>query len=236
MSQSSTPTLPFVLPMYELMKNGLSAQANDPNLSPQLQLAAAAGINKLNKYYPKAWSNQFNVLATGMCFTESNTVIHNCFLVLHPSLRTEWFRKMGDNMATRAEVLFRHVAETYHANLTAESTTAEATVGGKPQQAPSQGDNSWLHDICDVDVPDVTSDSQKSAAEKLQDEIRRYLRFEGGKGEINNPLLWWKVRVIPPNVIACPVMIFIPRYMLHPFLQLLAWRAIILQYLRQVCP
>ncbi|KAJ6483393.1 hypothetical protein C8R45DRAFT_871167, partial [Mycena sanguinolenta] len=60
MSRSSTPTLPWVLPMYEKMLTHLRRDTTDVSLG----LAAAAGLQKLETYYEKARGCQFNVIAT----------------------------------------------------------------------------------------------------------------------------------------------------------------------------
>ncbi|KAJ7435174.1 hypothetical protein FB451DRAFT_1062778, partial [Mycena latifolia] len=68
MSRSSTPTLPWVLPMYELMLKHLRKCEADIKLSGSLRMAATAGLEKLNTYYLKARGCQFNVIATCMSF------------------------------------------------------------------------------------------------------------------------------------------------------------------------
>ncbi|KAJ7839207.1 hypothetical protein B0H14DRAFT_2512952 [Mycena olivaceomarginata] len=64
MSKSTTPTLPFVIPMYEKMLKHLHATCEDENVL-QLRVAVSAGLEKLNTYYQKARACQFNVIATG---------------------------------------------------------------------------------------------------------------------------------------------------------------------------
>jgi len=59
---SSTPTLPWVLPMYEYMRRHLQSYSTD--LHNPLRTTADAGLIKLNKYYFKARECQFNVIAT----------------------------------------------------------------------------------------------------------------------------------------------------------------------------
>ncbi|KAJ7827733.1 hypothetical protein B0H13DRAFT_1917484 [Mycena leptocephala] len=109
MSRSRTPTLPWVLPMYEgMLKYLQSAQVNTKFSC--LRTAAGAGLEKLQNYYLKACNCQLNIIAT----------------LLHPSLGIAWFRKIDKEResasllnATRTEVLFEHVYESYqkiHAN------------------------------------------------------------------------------------------------------------------------
>ncbi|KAJ6464225.1 hypothetical protein DFH09DRAFT_1489009, partial [Mycena vulgaris] len=69
-SKSSTPTLPWVLPMYEKMLVHLRSTRDDEKILQPLRVAASAGLEKLETYYAKARACQFNVIAT----------------VLHPSL------------------------------------------------------------------------------------------------------------------------------------------------------
>ncbi|KAF7293382.1 hypothetical protein MIND_01115100 [Mycena indigotica] len=70
MSKSSTPTLPWVLPMYELMLAHLKACRDDLNLPFELRTAATAGLLKLEQYHELAQKSQFNIIST----------------VLHPAL------------------------------------------------------------------------------------------------------------------------------------------------------
>ncbi|KAJ7865199.1 hypothetical protein B0H13DRAFT_1448789, partial [Mycena leptocephala] len=63
MSRSHTPTLPWVLPMYEgMLKHLQSAQVNAKFSC--LRTAAAAGHEKLQTYYSKACDCQLNIIAT----------------------------------------------------------------------------------------------------------------------------------------------------------------------------
>ncbi|KAJ6522341.1 hypothetical protein DFH09DRAFT_938405, partial [Mycena vulgaris] len=69
MSRSSTPTLPWVLPMYEMMLKHLRKWQADDNSLRSLRDAASAGLGKLEVYYSKARGCQLNVIATCMCIT-----------------------------------------------------------------------------------------------------------------------------------------------------------------------
>ncbi|KAI1787148.1 hypothetical protein LXA43DRAFT_896683, partial [Ganoderma leucocontextum] len=66
MSRSCTPTLPYVLPMYEHMFKSLDMYARDEKISPDIRNAAAAGLRKLNEYYSLAKASQVTLLATSM--------------------------------------------------------------------------------------------------------------------------------------------------------------------------
>ncbi|KAJ7307880.1 hypothetical protein DFH08DRAFT_636630, partial [Mycena albidolilacea] len=63
MSHSSTPTLPWVLPMYEGMRKHLQASEENAKFG-SLRTAAAAGLENLEFYYSKASDCQLNIIAT----------------------------------------------------------------------------------------------------------------------------------------------------------------------------
>jgi hypothetical protein len=46
-----------------------------------------------------------------------------------------------------------------------------------------------------VEVADMAPTNAQTPDEKFTDELRRYLKFEGGLGEILDPLGWWRVCV-----------------------------------------
>ncbi|KAJ7084205.1 hypothetical protein C8R44DRAFT_721855, partial [Mycena epipterygia] len=64
MSCSSTPTLPWVLPMYEKMLMHLRAWGSGESVPESVRTAASAGLGELETYYSKARGCQFNVIAT----------------------------------------------------------------------------------------------------------------------------------------------------------------------------
>lgn len=64
MSRAKTPTLPWVLPMYEHMLKHLRGYVADTDQLPTLRYAAGEGLAKLEGYYQKARGCQFNVIAT----------------------------------------------------------------------------------------------------------------------------------------------------------------------------
>lgn len=129
------------------------------------------------------------------------------FTVLHPNLRSEWFKttipachaagspteKARVEAAQRdavekAELLFTHVARAYYDNKPASNTTSKGTEAKKASRIPEPID--CLADICDFEVetaPVVESENQ------LQDELRRYFKFEGGCTSLAASLAWWKV-------------------------------------------
>lgn len=60
-----TPTLPWVIPMYEHMKQSLVITFSDTSLPDNLREASAAALSKLEQYYSLARGNHLCVLATG---------------------------------------------------------------------------------------------------------------------------------------------------------------------------
>ncbi|KAF5378354.1 hypothetical protein D9615_002986 [Tricholomella constricta] len=164
MSRTGTPTLSWVLPMYEHMIKHLNSFINNAGVLPALATAARAGLEKLNTYYTKARGCQYNVIAT----------------VLHPCLGISWFRKLGGDRAEKAEILFKHVYEQYCKARPASS------------QAPVQKTNSsssFLDDVCMFGVadPEPTSNTQVGEVERFFASAKTF-----GVGEPNTPLLWWK--------------------------------------------
>ncbi|TFY56694.1 hypothetical protein EVJ58_g7479 [Rhodofomes roseus] len=166
MSKQSMPTLPWVLPMFDHMKTALTNVIASPSTKPALAVAAQAGLTKLEQYYTKAKECQYNVIAT----------------VCHPNLRVNWFSKLGSEEKARAEVLFEHVFRKYELKL-----PKAADVPARP--APVATPSSFLDMLSSVpDVPDP--EAQDEAAQTS--EVERWLRFEGGKGNPYDPLVWWK--------------------------------------------
>ncbi|KAF7351928.1 HATC-domain-containing protein [Mycena venus] len=174
MSRSGTPTLPWVLPMYEGMLKHLRSAQDNAKFSC-LRTAAAAGLTKLENYYSKACDYQLDIIAT----------------LLHPSLGITWFRKIDLERdsellsVTRAEVLFEHVYESYqqiHAG--EESRQPKATA----QLSRDGTFGSFLDDISmanveDASMPEIVPES----------ELKRFWSaFKNYNGDRNAPLTWWK--------------------------------------------
>ena len=63
-SSAGTPTLPWVIPMYELMQRHLSSKANMKSLLFEIQSTCREALGKLDKYYTMAVNCQYNILAT----------------------------------------------------------------------------------------------------------------------------------------------------------------------------
>ncbi|KAF8263013.1 hypothetical protein EI94DRAFT_1807894 [Lactarius quietus] len=112
-SRSSMPTLPWVLPMYELMREHLVTFMDDMEQPLAIREAACAGHEKLMQYYKIARESMHVIVAT----------------VCHPTLRTDWFLKLGANGHTRALTVFKHVYEEYAANVTPPDDQPMASSG-----------------------------------------------------------------------------------------------------------
>ncbi|KAJ7178861.1 hypothetical protein C8R43DRAFT_871631 [Mycena crocata] len=173
MSRAKTPTLPWVLPMYEHMLKNLKAHRDDDLLLASLRTAASAGLEKLETYYQKAKGCQFNVVAT----------------MLHPYLGYSWFKKMGPERANNAKVLFEFVFESYK--------KTHATLPVQTKKTPlAKTSSSFLDDVSMLDVEEDDSAPQESEFERFYVACRTR-----GRGEPNNPLAWWKVRASLTGVV-----------------------------------
>ncbi|TFY78260.1 hypothetical protein EWM64_g5750 [Hericium alpestre] len=100
MSKARTPTLPWVLPMYEYMRKYLDKQIKNNSLPLALCEAIAAGLEKLLHYYNLALECQYAVIAT----------------ICHPSLHIDWFDELSDDRRAKAWALFEHVYNDYKAS------------------------------------------------------------------------------------------------------------------------
>ncbi|CDO77912.1 hypothetical protein BN946_scf184727.g1, partial [Trametes cinnabarina] len=174
MSYAGRPTLPFVLPVYEQMRKSLQAHVEDATLPPPLRNAVAAGLLKLQEYYQYAKESQYTVVAT----------------VVHPSLRLNWFRALGDAHRLRAEVIFQHVYEEY-------ATLAEPQSDQPDPPVPTLDDNSrhndsFLEAAVNIDGNDPCPASTASSNQPERSELDRYLAGDGGAGSLRDPLAWWK--------------------------------------------
>lgn len=205
MSRASQPTIPFVLPLYEQMDAALLTTSNDSSLPFNLQCAASVGREKLLKYKVLAERNQYYIIGTskekGLSILFS---IHTQSSVLHPFLRAAWFKttvttkghkedisRAQQNAIERVETLFTHVAQTYYDNpLPSDAAPEMAASSSASGPSISKGD-AWLAQICDFELDIATPELQSK--DQLKEEIQRYFKFEGGRGELQNPLAWWKV-------------------------------------------
>jgi hypothetical protein len=121
--------------------------------------------------------------------------------VLHPFFRAEWFKHTvsqdlqgspkaaAEKLAVeKAETLFIYVAQEYYNNLVSDDCELPET--SLPKDGSSSTGN-WLAGVCDVEIIAVLPTERSE--DNMMDEIRQYFKFEGGQGDINNPLPWYKV-------------------------------------------
>lgn len=80
MSRSGTPTLPWAIPMYQLMQESLASNIVDNSLPSRMRTACRKALDKLEHYYDIAKSNHFNVLATSKYSQCTSSVWHNTHL------------------------------------------------------------------------------------------------------------------------------------------------------------
>ncbi|KAF7362862.1 Dimer-Tnp-hAT domain-containing protein [Mycena venus] len=174
MSKSSTPTLPWVLPMYEKMLVHLWSTRADEKILQPLRVAASAGLEKLEMYYAKARACQFNIIVT----------------VLHPSLGLSWFRKLdqGEERQEHAQILFTHVFQAYKKTYDDEKAASRAQEGNSDVQARPVASASFLDDICMFDADDKIP--LTGAINELDQFFSAFQTY--GRGDHDGPLLWWK--------------------------------------------
>ena len=106
--------------------------------------------------------------------------------VLHPSLRLRWFTsKTSTEQTTNGCIIFEHVYNEYKANMPVET----------PSEAPpvrTSSNSSFaldiLDEVCMVGEFDTTSRTSEKSA------LQRFYDFEGGVGDRDHPLQWYKVR------------------------------------------
>ena len=129
--------------------------------------------------------------------------------VLHPSLRSEWFKTTVPACDTasspmqkakveaaqrdaveKAELLFAHVACIYYNNTPVSDTASKLTEAKNTSHTSRSDPIDCLADICDFEV--VTAPVAESE-DRLQDELRQYFKFEGGRTSLAASLAWWKV-------------------------------------------
>ncbi|KAF8257571.1 hypothetical protein EI94DRAFT_1629243 [Lactarius quietus] len=166
-SHSSMPTLPWFLPMYELMHEHLVMFMDDAEWPLAIREAACAGNEKLMQYYKIARESMHVIVATAC----------------HPTLRMNWFLKLGENSHTHALTVFRHVYEEYASNMSPVEDQP-TTHGG----ADSDSDNGILGSAAARPVIEETHLHTES-----QSEFARWVANEGGHGKMHYPLIWWKV-------------------------------------------
>ncbi|KAI0061285.1 hypothetical protein BV25DRAFT_1805777 [Artomyces pyxidatus] len=174
MSRSKTPTLPWVLPMYEHMRLSLTSRVSDESLPLSLREGIAAGLEKLMHYYDLARGSQFPVIAT----------------ICHPALRIAWFDKLGKDQRDKAWALFKHVYDEYAKAMPPPQDTPATSATHIPDP------NDFLAIVAQTTaLPDSNIEEVHQRTE-----LDRWRGMEGGRGDIHYPLVWWKVRHTPESV------------------------------------
>lgn len=227
MSQAKTPTLPWVLPMYEHMLKHLKGHVEDQKQLATLRYAAGEGLTKLEGYYEKARGCQFNVIATSMFVLTVLSLFNTYYYsVLHPYLGIAWFRRLGEERARLAEILFRHAFDRYQE---AHPIVPPPTEVG---QSTSNPFSNFLDGVCMVGADTVPSVPDIG-------EYERYLAAAEtfGRGNRNSPLEWWKVLSLPSVRSGTQFDIIIHCRLMRKIFRLWQkWHATFSRYLVQVSP
>ncbi|TFY70017.1 hypothetical protein EVJ58_g118 [Rhodofomes roseus] len=168
MSMSRTPTLPYVLPMYEHMRTSL-VDTIETTAERTVKRAAQAGLGKLMQYYEKALQNESCIIAT--------------------ALRLSWFSCLAPQHQVKATSTFKKVYAKYEA-----STPTAQDVPLRPVAAAKSGS---LMSRLSSNV-ELGSADQPPALSELQ----RWQAGEGGKGDADFPLVWWKAHAQDFKVIS----------------------------------
>ncbi|TFY61097.1 hypothetical protein EVJ58_g4726 [Rhodofomes roseus] len=172
MSMSRTPTLPYVLPMYEHMRTSL-VDTIETTAERTVKRAAQAGLEKLMQYYEKARQNESCIIATAC----------------HPALRLSWFNCLAPQHQVKAISTFKKVYTKYEASTpTAQDVPLRPVAAAKSGSLMSRLSSNV--ELGSADQPPVLS------------ELQRWQAGEGGKGDPDFPLVWWKAHAQDFKVIS----------------------------------
>ncbi|KAI0308621.1 hypothetical protein OF83DRAFT_1073214, partial [Amylostereum chailletii] len=185
MPRAKMPTLSWVLPMYEKMNTHLMAQMNNEALSVTLWAACGAGHVKLTQYYEKAKKSQHTILAT----------------VCHPYLFTDWFHKLGPDAYKNAVTIFEHVYKEYK-----KTTPVIPDVPSKQPEQEEDADDILFEDIVSTSTPELLN----APTTNTPSETAHWKSNEGGHGNRNYPLTWWKVCLSPVSGSCCSHSLRVP--------------------------
>ncbi|KAJ7891956.1 hypothetical protein B0H13DRAFT_2340354 [Mycena leptocephala] len=164
MSHSSTPTLPWVLPMYEAMLKHLRSSKDNETMPEYLRTAAAVGLDKLEVYGVRLSIIIYRNMQ--VLFPRFQQLISDAQLVFHLSLGITWLRKSELFSATRAQILFEHAYNSYQ-QIYASSESSQSQPRVKPSRPGTLG--SFLDDI----------------------RMRFWDAFKNYSGDCNAPPMWW---------------------------------------------
>jgi len=108
MSRSSTPTLPWAIPMYHRMESALQSAMSNMAISQKLRLACT--VAPTNFIITFAWLGTtiltYSQQVKWSSLDRACTLLSVCTLVCHPALRLEWFRNLGDDAYNQARIIF----------------------------------------------------------------------------------------------------------------------------------
>jgi hypothetical protein len=98
MSQSSTPLIHQVIPLFDGITHALDDYAGNVDYAPAVRMAAVHGRTMLSKYYGLTYDSI--VYRIAMCMSR---IIISCsmlfslvdYLVLHPRYKSTYFQKAG---------------------------------------------------------------------------------------------------------------------------------------------
>lgn len=97
MSQSRTPLIHTVIPIFDIITQALDDHVGDQTLPPAICMAAWRGRAMLNKYY--GLTDESTVYCIAMCtwiFNNTLTLLISILLiVLHPRYKSSYFHKAG---------------------------------------------------------------------------------------------------------------------------------------------
>ena len=110
----------------------------------------------------------------------------------HPALRLRWFGPPNSIDYQRAKTLFDHIFNEYAQRIPSGSNGTSPVKARK--EVPTNSD--FLQSLMEDDEPlDFTGSTRYSTPEgvPVQNEMDRYLAGDGGRGDPQIPLAWWKV-------------------------------------------
>ena len=143
--------------------------------------------------------------------------VDSSIVVLHPYFRIQWFRtlhttpKYQDEAVEKAETLFRHVADSYFETEQVDSSRAKSanvqdSANAREAALLTEKSNvgrDWLKNVVEFDIPEVSKADVDNPRNIFEEELRWYLRYEGGRGKSEeNPLDWWWVRSFMVKVLS----------------------------------
>lgn len=109
----------------------------------------------------------------------SPSIAHVHVLVCHPGLRAHWFTNLGADEHTQARTLFEAVYRIY------SEEQPPPPVAPAPEPTPSEMDF--------LETVGAAPQIPEPADTPIRSECERWFLLEGGRGNLKQPLAWWKV-------------------------------------------